>query len=79
MPRTPKLIQVDLRRAHAHDHPDVKTSKTYLAKIDGSYYLGEFSREHYGLSFDDDWGTSGHQFDAPGYNGSKWEGLWELR
>lgn len=78
---TPRLERINLRKADRHEHPDIKVGSRYLylARWGGNYYLGSFSRQHYGLNFDCDFGFSGLQFDAPGYNASLWEGLWRVR
>lgn len=74
-----KLKQIDLSKAVEHECPGVKTDGTqYLAKIDGEWLTGPFSREWYGLHFDTTWGMTGLQFDAPGYNSSEWEQLYEI-
>lgn len=68
-----RLKKIDLRKAKEHNHPDIKVGKTnYLAKIGGELVVGQFTCQWYGLSLDN------VQFDAPGYNSSEWEGLWEI-
>ena len=62
-----------------HHHPDIKSSKTYLAKIDGEFFSGHFSSTWYGWSFDGWGGGGGLQLDKPGTNGSTWQGLWEIQ
>lgn len=37
--------------------------KRYLVKIDGEWFIGRFSREWYGLNFED-WGGNGIQLDG---------------
>lgn len=70
--------EIDLSKAHGHDHPDIKTDGTfYLVKFYGNWFLGPFCRVGYGLTFPR-WGTSGCQFDAPGFNGSTWERVIEI-
>jgi hypothetical protein len=70
--------EIDLSKAVKHDHPDiVPNDKTYLVKIHGGWFFGPFTRQWYGLSFSN-WGWSGAQFDAPGWNSSKWERVIEI-
>lgn len=82
--RTPILIRVDLRKcvksegSGYHDHPDISIKKRYLAKIDGEFFVGKFTREWYGFSFDG-WHDVGCQLDKPRTNGSDWQGLWEIK
>jgi hypothetical protein len=81
--KQPKLKEIDLSKCTAkeggyHDHPDIQTRKKYLAKIGGDFFTGTFSREWYGLTFEDGWGGSGHQLDKPGTNASTWQRLWEI-
>ena len=40
--------------------PNINEDSTYIVKIYGKWYLGQFSMQWYGWSFDD-WGTSGVQ------------------
>ena len=76
----PRLRRINLRHAVEHEHPDIKVGRTkYLARIDGEWYFGRFSRQWYGLHFDCDFGCSGIQFDAPGSNESSWERLFEIQ
>lgn len=56
----------------------LKTRTDYLARIGSQLFLGRFHKQWYGWSFDDGWGASGHQFDPPGINRSKWKQLWEI-
>lgn len=75
-----KLVEIDLRKGNESTHPDIVVGKTqYLAKFKGDprLYAGVFTKEWYGLSFDG-WGTSGRQFDTPGYNSSSWQRLWRV-
>lgn len=71
------MRKIDLSRGCKHEHPDIEVGKTYLARIYGSWYLGRFNRQWYGLNFRGWEGTS-LQFDAPGYNRSGWEALIEV-
>lgn len=76
----PTLTPIDLSKSDRHEHPDIKTDgMQYLVKFSSEecYYLGTFSRQWYGLNFNN-WGVSGRQFDAPGYNHSSWEAVWRL-
>lgn len=74
-----KLLQeVDISRTIRGQHPDIKTDGTkYLVKFNSTWHLGSFTKEWYGLNFTN-WGTSGRQLDAPGYNGSTWERIIEI-
>lgn len=83
-----KLVEIDLRKGGVEDedgfnyhlHPDIKCGSTwYLAKINRLYYVGTFSKEWFGLTFDCDFGECGSiQFDTPGTNASDWKRLWLL-
>lgn len=79
--KAPKLKKIDLKKCCSlkasgdfHDHPDIKSNKIYLAKIEGRYYAGRFSKQWYGWKFD----GAGLQLDKPGANCSMWQGLWEI-
>jgi hypothetical protein len=78
-----KLKKINLMRATEHpeggftNHPDISLRKWYLVKHGGNFSAGKFSREWYGLNFDDSDGA-GLEFDKPGTNGSDWEGCWEI-
>jgi hypothetical protein len=78
-----KISRIDLSRGKEHDHPDIKTDGTYyiarpLGKR-GALWFGTFEQLWFGLSFNCNFGACGHiQFDAPGYNRSKWVDLWEV-
>ena len=72
---TPKVI--DLSKGHRGDHPDIKTDGTsYLYKWAGRWSCGQFVRVWYGLTAHD--GHCNPQFDASGYNKSKWEEMYEI-
>ena len=77
--KTPKLIKLDMRKSNKHEHPDIDLDKTYMCSIDGRFYVGQFDRQWYGLNFSWPWSGVGKQFDAPGFNSSKWEQIWEVR
>ena len=75
----PKLKRINLNKGDGHNHPDIKVGErfTYLAKIDGEWFVGHFDRQWYGLNFD---GWYNHlQFDTPGTNCSNWQELYQLR
>ncbi len=76
---TPHLIPLDMSKATEHFHPDIKIdfNTQYLCYIDGNYWVGHFSTVSFGLAFNVIWGQ-GRQFDAPGYNRSKWVQIWEI-
>lgn len=73
------LVPIDLSKATENECPGINENDYFLARIDGEFYFGQFSRQWYGWNFDDDWGCSGHQFDAPGSNRSGWQALWKLK
>lgn len=78
------LEEVDLTQADKHECPGIneagpeRDGDWYLAFVCGEFMVGKFSRQHYGLNFDCDWGASGVQFDAPGSNASSWMALWRI-
>ena len=44
--KAPKLVPIDLSKIQDCMHPDIKVDETtYLAKIEGYFYVGTFSRE----------------------------------
>lgn len=74
--KAPTLIPLDMSKATKSSHPDIETSKEYLCLINNVYYSGHFSKQHYGLSFHG--GPYVMQFDAPGYNSSNWQQIFEI-
>ena len=80
--RKPLLIPVDMRRANRSNHPDIHAGKRYLVKHDGEYFIGRFTREgdtgDRWLTFDG-WEGGSLQFDAPGFNQSDWQMIWEFK
>lgn len=76
----PKFIPIDLSKSDKHEHPDIRTDGTlYLAKHDGEWIIGTFDRQWYGLNFNWFWScVAGLQFDAPGFNSSRWQELYEM-
>lgn len=75
-----KLKLIDLTRGEGSNHPDITGRKTYLALISGEFHAGKFSKQWFGWNFDG-WSHNpgvGLQFDTPGTNSSKWQGLWEI-
>jgi hypothetical protein len=80
----PRLTPVDLHLIDSHGYRVTRKGKEqviqvgeyYLAIIGGLPYFGDFSKQHYGLNFNDGWGNVGHQFDPPGTNASTWTALW---
>jgi hypothetical protein len=74
----PTLIPLDMSKAKEHNHPDIDIKKTYLCLINNQYFAGKFSKEWYGLSFNGGINPVGLQFDAPGWNFSKWKKIWEI-
>ncbi len=69
-----KLKKISLKKAVESECPTIKvgTRYTYLCKIDGEWFVGSFDRQWYGLNF------THCQFDAPGYNSSGWEEVYQL-
>ena len=67
---TPKLEKIDLNkrqfRTNECIHPDINTHSSYLAKIEGRWYAGKFSRQHYGLNFEAIY-DAGFQLDYDGW------------
>jgi len=45
------LKKIDLSKCNDCEHPDIKTSKSYLVKYDGNFYAGQFYRVWYGWNF----------------------------
>jgi len=70
--------ELDLSLAVKHEHPDIKAGPQYLCQIDGKWFMGEFSREWYGWNFEGWLNDSGLQFDAPGWNSSSWQRVFEM-
>lgn len=68
----PKLKKIDLSKIVDCDHPDIKEGRSYLAKIDKSWYAGEFSRQWYGLNFEAVY-DAGIQLNSNG-----WQRLYEI-
>lgn len=77
VPRLPVLREIDLSRGDRNMHPDIVPGRHYMVRIYGAWHMGRFSEVWYGLNFFP-WGTSGIQFDAPGYNSSRWERVIEV-
>lgn len=76
----PTLVPVDLSLAEKHELPGIDKDKHYLVRRNGHLYFGKFQRVWFGWNFQCGFGASGgFQFDAPGYNHSTWEAVWELR
>ncbi len=77
----PRLRPLDMSKSTKREHPDIKAGRAtqYLCLIGDRYFCGSFSRQWYGLNFDN-WipGTVGLQFDAPGTNSSDWQMIWEI-
>ena len=58
----PNLIEIALFPDTCENIDIIPNSRAYLCRIYGSWFVGSFSRQWYGLSFND-WGTSGIQLD----------------
>lgn len=74
----PFLVPVDLSLAEQHEHPLIRTGQDYLYKVHGHWYVGQAHRQRYGWNFSGWAGGNTIQFDAPGWNSSSWERLYEL-
>lgn len=76
---TPKAFarEIDLTRGTKSDHPDLNAESQYLVKVYENWHFGRFTRQHYGWNFTG-WGSSGCQFNTPGYNHSSWERIIEI-
>ncbi len=74
----PNLIQIDISKANRHECSSIDLEKSYIVKIDGQWYAGKFCRQWYGLNFNYAPNSVGIQFDAPGYNSSSWEEVYEI-
>jgi hypothetical protein len=72
------LVEIDLSKGEKHEHPDINTKNLYLCRVDNQFETGYFSRQWYGLSFSGFY-DAGLQFDAPGYNSSDWQQIWEIK
>lgn len=77
--KTPKLIPLDMSKSKEHSHPDINCRNTYLCLIDREFFVGKFTREWYGFNFEGWYSDSGLQFDAPGFNCSKWQQIWKVK
>jgi hypothetical protein len=75
---SPKLKPLDMSKADDHEHPDIKigSDTTYLCLIRGNFFVGYFSRQWYGLVFNYSGGF--FQFDAPGFNSSEFQQIWQI-
>lgn len=51
------------------------TAGLYLAKVDGNFRTGRFTKEWHGWMFDD--GVQFFQLD--GDDGTKWGGIWKIK
>lgn len=72
----PYLVPIDLSKGREHEHPDFDRKKTYLIKHGGHWYIGSPGRVWFGWTFHV--GSHSLQFDAPGYNSSRWEYVYEI-
>lgn len=76
--KTPTLIPLDMSLAQKHEHPDIQKGKKYLCLIGNEYFAGRFSRVWFGWTFRG-WYNPHLQFDAPGFNSSRWQQIWEIK
>lgn len=74
----PRLTPIDLSFAEGHECPGLIPGRLYLVKFsdDPQLYCGTFTRQWYGLNFGPWINGVGRQFDAPGYNHSRWQAVW---
>ena len=70
---TPKLEKINLGKRKDCNHPDINTQASYLAKIEGEWYAGRFTREWYGLNFNAVY-RAGYQL-----NFGDWEELYKIK
>ncbi len=75
---TPTLTPLNMELSIKHEHPDIKMKQEYLCLIDNRFYCGTFSRVWYGLVFNGWIASIPYQFDAPGWNSSKWQQIWRM-
>jgi hypothetical protein len=75
-----KLVEIDLSKAEKHDHPEINSEDYFLAEVYSGLHFGRFTKQWYGWNFNCGWGAhgAGIQFDAPGFNASKWKRLWKI-
>lgn len=66
------LKKLDLSKREGCEHPDIKSTKQYLVKYDGSFYAGTFSRQWYGWNFNGIYGA-GAQLDY-----DDWQEIYEI-
>ena len=69
---SPKLEKINLNKRDKCTHPNINTRSSYLAKINGSWYAGKFSKQWYGLNFEAVY-DAGIQL-----NDEDWEELYEI-
>ncbi|MBI2045476.1 hypothetical protein HYT23_05435 [Candidatus Pacearchaeota archaeon] len=73
----PRLKKIDLSKIVDCNHPDIEEEKNYyLAKIDGRWYAGTFSRVGDDLIFNSVY-DAGHQLSYGNWDGG-WEELYEI-
>jgi len=74
-----KLKALNMSKSKENNHPQINDDSQYLCLIGEEFYAGTFSQEWFGWTFKPQWGHNCIQFDAPGYNSSKWVQIWEIR
>lgn len=74
-----RLKKIDLSKAKESNCSGIKADcqTQYLCLIGSKFFAGTFSKVWFGITFNDFYSTS-YQFDAPGYNQSKWKGVWKI-
>lgn len=71
------LKEIDLSQTSKDGGAGLEAGPTYLVLYGGSYYVGSFSTQWYGLNFNGIY-DAGAQYDPPGNNYSEWQRIWRL-
>ncbi len=71
------LIEVDLSKTTTKGSDELYEGPSYLVLYRGSFYIGTFYMQWYGLSFSEIY-PAGAQYDPPGTNSSNWQRIWRL-
>ena len=74
--KTPKLVEVDLSKTTTQGSKDLRVGPQYLCLIGRHLFVGQFSKQWYGLNFDG-W-YNNLQYDPPGTNSSDWRQVWRI-
>lgn len=76
-----ELVPLDLSKAEKSSHPEFNETDLFLIKKDDVIYVGQFRKVWFGWHFatNPPWGVcGGFQFDAPGYNKSRWQEVYRI-